>query len=37
MGFLAEFTGNQPATIIGTSVAIAVFLGIYIFLLNTFK
>ena len=37
MGFLVDLWDNQPAIVIGAGVAIAVFLGIYIFLLNTFK
>ena len=37
MGFLKEFWQNQPNTVIGVGVATAVLLGIYIFLLNTYK
>ena len=37
MGFLVELTGNQPAKVISSSLVLAVLLGIYIFLLNTFK
>ena len=32
MGFLVELWDNQPATVIGAGVVIAVFLGIYNFL-----
>ena len=37
MGYLQELCNNQPTTVIGAGVAIAVLLGIYIFLLNTYK
>tara|TARA_Y100000739_G_scaffold171722_1_gene149456 strand:+ start:42 stop:155 length:114 start_codon:yes stop_codon:yes gene_type:complete len=37
MEFLVELWDDQPATVIGAVVAIAVLLGIYIFLLNTYK
>ena len=37
MGFLVELWDNQPATVIGSGIAIAVLLGIYIFLLNTYN
>tara|TARA_S200000501_G_C20437381_1_gene575053 strand:- start:27 stop:155 length:129 start_codon:yes stop_codon:yes gene_type:complete len=37
MGFFQELWHNQPATILGTGLAISVLLGIYIFLLNTYK
>ena len=37
MEFFTELWNNQPATVIGAGVAIAVLLGIYIFLLNTYK
>ena len=37
MGFLVELWNNQPNTVVGASVATAVLLGIYIFLLNTYK
>ena len=32
-----ELWNNQPNLVIGVGVATAVFLGIYIFLLNTYK
>ena len=32
-----ELQHNQPSTVLGSAVAILVFLGIYIFLLNTYK
>ena len=37
MEFFTEFWNNQPATVIGVSTATLVLLGIYIFLLNTYK
>ena len=37
MEFLNELWNNQPNTVIGVGVATAVLLGIYIFLLNTYK
>ena len=37
MGFLVDLWDNQPAIVIGAGVAIAVLLGIYTFLLNTYK
>ena len=37
MGFLNELWNNQPNTVVGVGVAIAVLLGIYIFLLNTYQ
>ena len=37
MEFLNELWHNQPNIIIGVGVVTAVFLGIYIFLLNTYK
>ena len=37
MKFLNELWLNQPNTVIGIGVATAVLLGIYIFLLNTYK
>jgi len=37
MGFLVELWKNQPNTFVGVCVATAVLLGIYIFLLNTYK
>ena len=37
MEFFTELWNNQPATVIGGAVAVAVLLGIYIFLLNTYK
>ncbi len=37
MEFLNELRHNQPYIIIGVGVVTAVFLGIYIFLLNTYK
>ena len=37
MGFLNELLHNQPNLVIGVGVATAVLLGIYIFLLNTYK
>ena len=35
--FFKELWNNQPATVIGAGVATVVLLGIYIFLLNTYK
>ncbi len=35
--FFKELWVNQPTTVIGTGTAILVLLGIYIFLLNTYK
>ena len=35
--FFKELWNNQPTTVIGLGVSIAVLLGIYIFLLNTYK
>ena len=37
MGYFPELWNNQPATVIGVGLAIAALLGIYIFLLNTYK
>jgi len=37
MEFLNAIWHNHPNIIIGVGVVTAVFLGIYIFLLNTFK
>ena len=37
MEFFKELWSNQPNVVIGLTVATAVFLGIYIFLLNTYK
>ena len=37
MGYIQELWNNQPSTVIGAGVAISVLLGIYIFLLNTYK
>ena len=37
MKILNELWLNQPNTVIGIGVATAVLLGIYIFLLNTYK
>ena len=37
MEFFKELWHNQPNTVIGASVAICVLLGIYIWLLNTYK
>tara|TARA_B100001057_G_C22518883_1_gene821019 strand:- start:133 stop:285 length:153 start_codon:yes stop_codon:yes gene_type:complete len=37
MEFLNDLLHNQPATVIGAGVATAVLLGIYFFLLNTYK
>ena len=37
MGYLQELWNNQPATVIGVGTATLVLLGIYIFLLNTYK
>tara|TARA_S200000501_G_C20151500_1_gene451716 strand:+ start:14 stop:127 length:114 start_codon:yes stop_codon:yes gene_type:complete len=37
MGFLNELWHNQQNTTIGIGVATAVLLGIYMFLLNTYK
>ena len=37
MGFLVDLWDNQPATVIGVGVVIAVLLGIYTFLLNKYK
>ena len=37
MGFLVELWDKQPATVIGVGTATLVLLGIYIFLLNTYK
>ena len=37
MEFLVELWDNQPATVIGAGVVIAVLLGIYTFLLNKYK
>ena len=35
--FFKELWNNQPNTVIGGGIAILVFLGIYIALLNTYK
>ncbi len=35
--YFQELWHNQPSTVLGSGVAILVFLGIYIFLLNTYK
>jgi preprotein translocase subunit Sec61beta len=35
--FFQEFWQNQPTTVIGAGVAISVLLGIYIFLLKSYK
>jgi len=35
--FLKELWHNQPNTVLGAGVAILVLLGIYIFLLDTYK
>jgi len=35
--FFKELWHNQPNTVLGAGVVIAVLLGIYIFLLNTYK
>ena len=37
MRYFQELWQNQPATVLGIVVATLVFLGIYIFLLNTYK
>jgi hypothetical protein len=37
MEFLVELWNNQPNTVVGMCVATAALLGIYIFLLNTYK
>tara|TARA_B100000524_G_scaffold80211_1_gene36723 strand:+ start:387 stop:500 length:114 start_codon:yes stop_codon:yes gene_type:complete len=37
MGFLVDLWNNQPNTVVGVVVATSVLLGIYIFLLNTYK
>tara|TARA_S200000501_G_C20413133_1_gene564459 strand:- start:226 stop:354 length:129 start_codon:yes stop_codon:yes gene_type:complete len=37
LGYFQELWNNQAATVLGTGVAILVFLGIYIFLLNKYK
>jgi hypothetical protein len=37
MEFFTELWNNQPATVIGVVTATLVLLGIYIFLLNTYK
>ena len=37
MEFFTELWNNQPAKVIGVGVAVAVLLGFYIFLLNTYK
>ena len=37
MGYFQELWNNQPATVIGVGTATLVLLGIYIFLLNTYK
>ena len=37
MGYFQELWSYQPSTVIGAGVAISVLLGIYIFLLNTYK
>jgi len=37
MGYFQSLWNNQPNTIIGGGIAILVFLGIYIALLNTYK
>ena len=37
MGYFQELWNNQPNLVIGVGVATAVFLGIYIFLLDTYK
>ena len=37
MGYFQELWNNQPTTVIGVGVVIAVLLGIYIFLLNAYK
>ena len=37
MEFFTELWNNQPATVIGVGTATLVFLGFYIFLLNTYE
>jgi len=37
MGYFQGVWNNQPNTVIGLGEATAVLLGIYIFLLNTYK
>ena len=37
MGYFHELWNNQPITVIAVGVAISILLGIYIFLLNTYK
>ena len=37
MEYFKELWNNQPSAVIGAGVAISVLLGIYIFLLNTYK
>ena len=37
MEFFKELWLNQPSTVIGVGTATLVLLGIYIFLLNTYK
>ena len=37
MEFFTDLWNNQPATVIGVGTATLVFLGFYIFLLNTYK
>ena len=37
MEFLVDLWNNQPNTVVGVVVATSVLLGIYIFLLNTYK
>ena len=37
MEYFTELWNNQPNIVIGLGVATAVLLGIYIFLLNTYK
>ena len=37
MGYFQELWNSQPTTVVGVGVGISVLLGIYIFLLNTYK
>jgi len=37
MGYFQELWNNQSNTVLGGGVAILVFLGIYVALLNTYK
>ena len=37
MGFFQELWNNQPNMVIGLGIAMAVLVGIYIFLLDTYK